>query len=415
MPGWTANILNHALGPRPAYGQPVALLPRTIAIMGEDIADFRPHVLVEEGQQVAAGAPLLRDRRRPEITLTAPASGSVVEIRRGPRRAFEHVVIAPGEGLARDFTLPTALTRENLIALMIEAGVWPALRTRPFERVPRPENPPDALFINAMDTRPHAPDPAAIIGPRAAWFTRGLAAMKSLTAGPVYLCHARGAQLPETDGVFARRFADTYRESLAGTHIHRLHPVGAGGLVWHIAYQDVLALGHLLETGTIWQRRIVGLAGDGLRAPHLVETIPGADLHDLVRDHLADGPVRLISGAPLGGRASRYLGLGHVQVSALRHAPPIVRPPALARALRWLRPENGAIIPNAIHEWAAPPGILPIPFLRAIAVGDIENARRLGALELAEEDLALLAHADGGNADFGRMLRRVLDELEAGQ
>jgi Na+-transporting NADH:ubiquinone oxidoreductase subunit A len=70
------------------------------------------------------------------------------------------------------------------------------------------------------------------------------------------------------------------------------------------------------------------------------------------------------------------------------------------------------LIPNAAHEQAAPVGILPVPFLRALSVGDIDTAMQLGALELVEEDLALLSYVDGNKADFGAMLRSILDDIE---
>lgn len=70
-----------------------------------------------------------------------------------------------------------------------------------------------------------------------------------------------------------------------------------------------------------------------------------------------------------------------------------------------------ALIPNGVHERVAPPGILPIPLLRALSTGDVDMARHLGALALVEDDMALLSHVDGAGTDYGVMLRAVLDEL----
>jgi len=57
--------------------------------------------------------------------------------------------------------------------------------------------------------------------------------------------------------------------------------------------------------------------------------------------------------------------------------------------------------------------LFPVPLLRALQLGDAERARELGALELVEEDLAALSSACVSNSDYGRLLRRVLDQLEA--
>ena len=399
-------------GAAPDYGAEIAAWPASIALLGQPHSRLRPVFSVSEGDWVAAGDTLYRDRRRPELHYVAPAAGIVAEIRRGPRRSFEQLLLTVDGDAARTFSLPDHLDAETLTALLVESGLWTSLRTRPFERVPQPGTRPDALFVTAIDTRPLAPDPARIIAPRADWFARGLAALSLLSAGKTWLCHKAGTDLPRAEGVEAMGFSGPHPAGLVGTHIHRLHPVGAGGTVWHISYQEVIAIGHLLATGRIWTSRVVGLAGDGVARPALLETHPGADLHDLCRDRLVDGPVRLLSGSPLEGQAGRYLEAGHMQVSVLRHRAISANHGWLAHARDWLSRGSGAILPNALHERAAPPGILAIPFLRAISVGDVETAQRLGALELAEEDLALLTYVDGGSTDFGRLLRGVLDTLE---
>jgi Na+-transporting NADH:ubiquinone oxidoreductase subunit A len=58
--------------------------------------------------------------------------------------------------------------------------------------------------------------------------------------------------------------------------------------------------------------------------------------------------------------------------------------------------------------------ILPTPLLRALAVGDQETARRLGCLELVEEDVALLSYVCPGRIDFGPLLRNVLNDIAEG-
>jgi Na+-transporting NADH:ubiquinone oxidoreductase subunit A len=45
-------------------------------------------------------------------------------------------------------------------------------------------------------------------------------------------------------------------------------------------------------------------------------------------------------------------------------------------------------------------------------VGDIEQAEKLGALELDEEDLALCTFVCPGKTDFGPYLRKNLERIE---
>ncbi len=60
--------------------------------------------------------------------------------------------------------------RENLQA----SGLWAALRTRPFSKVPAVDATPSSIFVTAIDTHPLAADPAVIIAEQAADFENGL-------------------------------------------------------------------------------------------------------------------------------------------------------------------------------------------------------------------------------------------------
>lgn len=400
--------------PRQSVSQDISCA--RIALLGEDYRDLRPRFAVEAGAIVQAGDLLFTDRRRPHLRYVAPASGKVAEIRLGGRRALETLVIDVDGQRGCAFNVPEQLSRENLTELLLESGQWQGLKTRPFDDVPVPGSVPDAIFVTAIDTRPLAADPIAIITHYMEFFRKGLSVLRLLSDGKMWLCCAAGtveAAMPKVEGVETAAFSGPHPAGLAGTHIHKLNPVGQGRTVWHIGYQDVIAIGHLLATGMIWTRRVVALAGQGVSEPELLETMPGCELSELCKGRVIDGPVRLLSGSLLDGRAQPYLSRWHLQVSAQpRHAQKqMFSTGIIERARRWLSIGGDAIIPNAVHERAAPAGVLAIPFLRAISVGDVEAARKLGALELAEEDMALLNHVDGGRTDFARLLRRTLDEL----
>jgi len=70
-----------------------------------------------------------------------------------------------------------------------------------------------------------------------------------------------------------------------------------------------------------------------------------------------------------------------------------------------------AMVPIGLYEKVMPMDILPTFLLRAMPVGDLEMAEKLGALELDEEDLALCTYVCPGKTDYGPVLRRTLDAL----
>lgn len=382
------------------------------ALLGRDYPGIRPHFLVEVGDQVVRGQPLFVDRKRPAITFTAPVSGTVADIARGARRMLDALVLRVGDAPPRRFdgvdpADPTALRR-----LLLESGLWTAFRTRPFERLPDPDATPAAIFVTAIDTAPLAADPAVIVAANDTAFRAGVEALGRLTKGPVFVCQAPGAPLaPEGGPVRIAEFAGPHPAGLPGTHIHHLMPASAARSVWHIGYQDVIAIGLLLATGELWGERIVSLAGPAARRPRLVHIAPGADIDEIAAADSVEPGTAILSGSVLHGRSSRFLGRYHTQVTALR--PRQETPGRLREGLRWLlrRRAHDAILPVTAYERVMPLGLLPVPLLRALAVGDVETAERLGCLELAEDDLALLSYVCPAGTDYGPLLRHALDEI----
>jgi Na+-transporting NADH:ubiquinone oxidoreductase subunit A len=434
--------------PNPASieeGPPVG----SVALLGDDAPGARLEPRVAPGDRVRTGQTLLVDRRRPSVRFTAPGAGRVRAVERAPRRRIDAVVIdLDGDEAERFDTVGAAavpaLPRERLEALMLASGLWTALRTRPFSRIPDPGSAPRAIFVTAMESEPLAPSAERIIAERGDDFALGVAALTRLTEGRVHVCTAPGAPLPlpDLDRVTRAEFDGPHPAGLPGTHIHCLEPVGPGRTVWHLGYADAIALGQLLATGRLPTERVVALAGPLVAAPRLLRTRLGAHTDDLVRGQLRRDDGRVVSGSVLAGReavgAGAYLGRLHTQVCVLPEGGPgsgggWIRPGARGRARRVLRGwtrrsraaagafttslggRRGAFYPLERLDRVVPLELLVVPLLRALLVGDADAAAQLGCLELAEEDVALLSFLCPGKLEYGALLRGVLDELEAGQ
>jgi Na+-transporting NADH:ubiquinone oxidoreductase subunit A len=70
------------------------------------------------------------------------------------------------------------------------------------------------------------------------------------------------------------------------------------------------------------------------------------------------------------------------------------------------------MVPVDAFERVVPMDILPIPLLRALLVGDTDQAQALGCLELDVEDLALCSFVCPGKNDYGAVLNINLDQIE---
>lgn len=394
----------------------------SVAIVGADYPGLRPAISVSQGDVVHRGQALLTDRTNPRITIVAPVSGRIASVEYGPRRSLSALVIqrdpdAPEQPQAA--SPPEITTRETLRETLLAHGVWPAFRTRPFGRLPDPNAIPQAIFVTATDSEPLAPDPRDILKTRMDAFCEGVRLLGLLTDGPVYVCQTSGTPLVDEDDTIRNvTFDGPHPSGLAGTHINSLHPLNGETQVWTIEGQDVAAIGALAETGRYDPSRIIALTGTRAAEPRLIRAVPGASLRELTAgEATGNGPVQVVSGSLLSGHETGWLGRFHRQVTmtdALKPVPVAPRP----RRPKWLAKSSQkttpqAIIPTAALERALPSGYLPVPLMRALAVGDFEVAVRLGALGLIEEDVALLSALCTSGADYGKLLRRMLDDMAA--
>lgn len=391
-----------------------------VAILGVDVPGLRPKMLCQPGSKVLQGQPVFHDRAHPEVVFCAPVSGTVESVTYGPRRTLSALVIR----VARDAVAPKPIsvdagTAADLRALLLAAGLWPSFLTRPFGRIPAPDAVADAIFVTATGDNAHAPDAAAVLNGREGAFRRGIKALTLLTDGSVFLCQSPGVDLVSgrDDRIRIAKFASGPLTGLAGHHIHRLHPVSAGRVVWTVGYQDVAAIGEWLETGVFDPARVISLAGSQARSPRLIRTLVGASLAELIAGETWSGhsepDVAVLSGSPISGRPAAWLGRYHQQVTLCKAAP--AHRAAPHRGLKaWLSPPQtspAAMIPTAALERALGFGIPAVPLMRALSVGDSDAARKLGCLEMTEEDLAAVSLVSTSGADYGQMLRHVLDEL----
>ena len=445
----------------PISGEPSAHIARgprvgSVAILGQDYPNMKPRMLVDEGDSVKRGQALFEDRKSEGVLFTAPGAGTVRAIHRGEKRKFLSLVIdlsdseRDGDPAASDHASLTsysgqsvsAMSGDDVRALMAESGLWTGLRQRPFDSVPSPSTSCSAVFVTATDTNPLAGSPAVICKGQEEALHDGLAAISKITSGSTYLCVGPDwdIDVSKVAGLNVETFSGPHPAGLPGTHIHTLRAASRSHTVFHIGVQDVIALGHLVKTGRLYVERIVAVSGPAIREAKLLRTRLGACTANLTEGRVAsgDGEVRLVSGSVLHGATAQCKELGFLgrysnQVTALfedreRVFMGWLMPGAnkfstlRAHLSAWLPGKkfpltttthggHRAMVPIGMFERVMPLDILPTFLLRALVVGDVENAEALGCLELAEEDLALCSFVAPGKEDFGKALRGVLTDI----
>ena len=415
----------------------------TVAVLGEEYIGMRPTMAVEVGDTVKKGQVLFEDKKTPGVKFTAPLAGTVTEINRGAKRVLQSVVIEAAGNDAVQFAKYSAdqlatLNREQVVQNLVDSGLWVAFRTRPFSQTPAIDSTPRAIFVNAMDTNPLAADPAVVIAADSEAFTQGLTVLTALTDGKLYVSKKAGANVPAVSKAEVAEFDGPHPAGLVGTHIHLLDPVSAKKVVWHIGYQDVIAVGKLFTTGELHSERVISLAGPAVKNPRLVKAVQGASVAQLTAGELVEGQNRIISGSVLSGVAAHgvhgYIGRFHTQLSVLAEgydkeflgwiAPGATKFSVTRAYLSHLSPKrlfnmttttNGssrAMVPIGNYERVMPLDMLPTLLLRDLISGDTDSAQSLGCLELDEEDLALCTFVCPGKYDYGTILRNCLTIIQ---
>ena len=435
----------------PISGQPKQKIEgspniKRVALLGREYVGLKPSMLVQEGDCVKLGQTLFTDKKNPRVQFVSPGAGIVETINRGARRVFQSLVVRLEGDDEIEFhqyasTKLNAIDREDVIEQLLRSGLWLALRTRPYSKSPNPDTEPTSIFVNAMDTRPLAANAQTVLKEYQQDFQHGLTILTRLTSGDVYVCSAyeEPINLLSHSQVKQVGFSGPHPAGVPGTHIHFVDPVHGDKMVWHLNYQDVVAIGKLFTTGKLWTDRIISLAGPAIRNPRLLRVRLGASTDDIVEGELKSGECRIISGSVLSGwRAAgwaSYLGRFNLQVTALFEGRereflgwivPGMKKYSKTNALlsslfrsrakfAFTTSQNGsprAMVPIGSYERVMPLDILPTQLLRALMVKDTDLAQSLGCLELDEEDLALCTFVCPSKYEYGQILRENLTQIE---
>ena len=318
----------------------------TYAVKPTDFVGLTPRLLVEEGDVVNVGDALFCDKNDERIRFTSPVSGQVKAIVRGEKRKLLEVVVvadfkSAGSASSDYKSLPTLhklQTADEIKAAMLQCGLWPMLRQRPFGTVADPDDKPKAIFVSAFSSAPLALDYDFVMQGREEALKNGLEALTQLTEGQVHVCFRPNQRIVQQfNSSTVQQFNIHYINGPhpagnIGTQIAHIDPINKGEVVWTMNLQDVAVLGELVTTGVYNPEKVVAVAGPNIKNPHYYRVKAGACLTEIIKAQLfnSDYPKmeannaakenRVISGDVLSGTqiaADGFLGAYDDLVSIL--------------------------------------------------------------------------------------------------
>ena len=404
-----------------------------------DFEGVTPKLLVKAGDPVKAGTPLFFNKYNERILFTSPVSGTVAAVNRGEKRKVLSVTVTPdAQQSYEEFAKPDLkqASRDELIELLLKAGLWPMLMQRPYGIIANPDDTPKAIFVSAFDSAPLAPDYTYVLRDEQSNLQAGIEVLRKLSGGKVHLSMRAGSEgnFAQLNNVELHTFADKHPAGNVGVQIHHIDPVNKGEVVWTVNVQDLAIIGRLVLTGRVDMTRTIAVGGSEVEKPSYVRVIAGARVDSFLQGNLkpqAEGDsVRIISGNVLTGTrtaADGFLGYYANSVTVIPEgdkyefmgwAMPRFKKFSVSRAyFSWLCPKkayrldtnmNGGERPfvvTGLYEKYLPMDIYPMYLLKACLAGDIEKMENLGIYEVVEEDFALCEFVDPSKIDIQQIIR----------
>ena len=405
-----------------------------------DFHSLTPKMVVKEGEKVKAGSILFFDKYNERIKFCSPVSGQVIEIKRGAKRKILEVVIdADLEIDYKKFDSPlNKLSRKSIIDLMLECGVWPFIRQKPYDIIANPDDMPKAIFISSFDSAPLTIDNDFALYGMDDLFQQGIDIISKLTNGKLHLNIDGNTNLAKifsnTKKVQKNIFSGPHPAGNVGVQIHHLDPINKGDIVWYLSPQDVLAIARLFKDSIYDASRIVALAGPQVVKPRYYRIISGAKLENIFKDNIRPGDTRYISGDILTGDqidVDGSLGFYHTTISVIEEGKyqeffgwllPGLNKFSMSKSfLSWLFPskqyslnanmhgEERAYVVTGQYEKVLPMDIYPMHLIKAILMEDIDLMENLGIYEVSPQDFALCEFVCTSKMDVQNIIRKGLD------
>ena len=349
-----------------------------VAIKPTDFHGLIPKLILREGAKVKAGTPIFFDKVNDKVKFVAPVSGEISEIVRGARRAILEIRIkADGSGEAENYGAidVASASREEIIDKLLNAGLWPFVKQRPFDCIANPADTPKAIFVSAFDTNPLAPDYDFLLENRGEDFQAGIDALAKLSKTGFVNLNVPASKTVEfnTEDVFTyadqtgalvtvdyKTAANGSRSSApakamdqiiqkyssassvftsaknimlgeiegkhpagnVGIQIHHINPLNKGEVVWTVNAQDVAIIGAFVRTGQFNASKIIAVTGSEVASPKYYNVTLGQNLGGILNGGLkeAEEQPRFISGNVLTGNKIEkdgFLGYYDNQVTVI--------------------------------------------------------------------------------------------------
>ena len=417
------------------------IISEVVSVKPVNFKNLTPKLLVREGDTVKAGTILFIDKYRPEIGFASPVSGTVEQVVRGEKRKLLEIRVKADQTTDYiKFNAPDVVkaTAEEIKKVLLESGLWAAMKQRPYGIVANPADEPRAIFVSAFDSAPLAPDYNFTLKGEEANLQVAADVLNKLTKGGVYVGvnakNSATSPFNRLKNVKLYGFSGAHPAGNVGVQINNIAPINKGEIVWTIDPMFMVAIGKLFTKGVYDVTRTIAVAGNRVEKPCYVTCVPGTQIKDLnflvskkeVEICDQECGCRYISGNVLTGNnvgLDGSLDFYSNMVSVISEGnyyemfgwvkPIRSKKFSFSKSyFSWLTPKkkykvdtnlNGgqrAFVVSDVYGKVLPMDIYPVYLLKAILADDIDKMEQLGIYEVIEEDFALCEYVCPSKIDI---------------
>lgn len=411
------------------------------SVYPEDFHGVFPKLTIKADEKVKAGDVLFYDKNNEKVKFVSPVSGKITEIQRGERRRIVSIeILADNKIEYKNLgNLDSKADKNKIIDYLLNAGLWPFIKQRPYDVIADHKISPKSIFISGFSSAPLSADLDYISKGYEDKIQIAINFLSKLTDGEIHMSVRKNSnsELSNLKNVVIHNVSGPHPSGNVGTLINKVSPVNKGEVVWTISLQDLILIGSVVESGKFSAERIIALVGSSVENPRYIKTLIGSQMLTILDKGIQDDN-RIISGNVLTGKQISIKGHLDYYSNTVSVIPegndydlfgwtrPIFDKISASRALTfsWLLPnkkfslntntngEHRAFVITGSYEEVFPLDIYPMRILKACMYKDLEEMEALGMYEVAPEDFALTEFVCVSKQPHQDIIRKGLDLMK---
>ena len=411
------------------------------SVYPDDFHGVYPKLTIKADEKVKAGDVLFYDKSNEKVKFVSPVSGKINEIQRGERRKVISIKIEADKEIEYKNLgkLDVKDDKNKIIDYLLNAGLWPFIKQRPYDVIADPNMSPKSIFISGFSSAPLSADLDYISKGSEEKIQIAIDLLSKLTEGKIHMSVRKNSDsiLSDLKNITIHNVSGPHPAGNVGTLINKVSPVNKGEVVWTISLQDLILIGSVVESGKFSAERIIALVGSSIDNPRYIKTLIGSGMSTILDKGIQDGN-RIISGNVLTGKQTSIKGHLDYYSNTITVIPegndydlfgwtrPIFDKISTSRALTfsWLMPnkkfdlntntngEHRAFVVTGSYEEVFPLDIFPMRILKACMYKDLDEMEALGMYEVAPEDFALTEFVCVSKQPHQDIIRKGLDLMK---